>query len=174
MIHRLIPLALAAALIALPTQAQTVVIVRHGEKAGPSGDVDLSAAGQARGEALAQALGGAKVSLVLATPLKRTQQTAGATARDAGIAVVAVGFDGGDAAHAQRVAQAARKAGRAETVLIVGHSNTVADIARTLGDTRAVAPRDCEYDRMTVLVLDGAATRVIHTRYGAQSEGCGT
>ena len=80
MIQRLIAAALAAALIALPVQAQTVVLVRHGEKAGPTGDVDLSAAGQARAQALAQALSGARVTLVLASAFKRTGQTAQATA----------------------------------------------------------------------------------------------
>ncbi|MDO8801050.1 histidine phosphatase family protein [Phenylobacterium sp.] len=172
MIQRLLTAALAAALVALPAQAQTVIIVRHGEKAGPTGDVDLSAAGQARGEALARALAGAKVTLVLATPLKRTQQTAAATAKAAGVSVAAVGFEGGDAAHAQRVADAARKAGAENTVLIVGHSNTVADIARALGDSAPVAPTDCEYDKMTVLRLEGAGAKAIHARYGAPTEAC--
>ena len=75
MIQRLLSAVLAAALVALPAQAQTVVIVRHAEKAAPSGDVDLSAAGKARAQALAQALAGAKVRMVWATPLKRTGQT---------------------------------------------------------------------------------------------------
>lgn len=172
MIQRLFTTALAVALVALPAQAQTVVIVRHGEKAGPTGDVDLSAAGQARGEALARALADAKVTLVLATSLKRTQQTAAATAKAAGVSVAAVGFEGGDAAHAQRVADAARQAGADDTVLIVGHSNTVAHIARALGDTSPVAPTDCEYDKMTVLRLEGAATKAIHARYGAPTEAC--
>ena len=172
MIQRLLIAALAAALAALPAQAQTVVIVRHGEKVAPSGDPDLSAAGQARAEALAQALAGAKVTMVPATPLKRTQQTAAPTARAAGVTVVALGVEGGDAAHAQRVAAKARTAGPGDTVLIVGHSNTVAAIARALGDRAPVAPTDCEYDKMTVLELGAPATRAIHTRYGAPTEPC--
>ena len=172
MIQRLLSAALAAALVALPVQAQTVVIVRHGEKVAPTGDVDLSPAGQARAMALAEALAGAKVTMVLATPLRRTGQTATPTAKAAGVAVAAVGFEGGDAAHAQRVAEAARKAGPGDTVLIVGHSNTLAGIARALGDPAPVAPTDCEYDKMTVLELGGPATRAIHVRYGAPTEAC--
>ena len=172
MIQRLLSAALAAALVALPAQAQTVVIVRHGEKVGPTGDVDLSAAGKARAQALAQALAGAKVRMVWATPLKRTGQTAAPTADAAGWTVAAIGFEGGDVAHAKRLADEARKAGPGETVLIVGHSNTVAEIARALGDPAPVAPTDCEYDKMTILELGGPVTRAIHTRYGAPTEPC--
>lgn len=172
MIHRLLAAALAAALIALPAQAQTVVLVRHGEKAGPTGDVDLSAAGQARAQALAQALAGAKVSLVIATTLKRTAQTAQPTAQAAGVPIVALGFEGGDAAHAQRVADRARQAPPGATVLIVAHSNTLTQIARALGDPAPPVLTDCDYDTMTVLELGGTPPRALHTRYGAPTQGC--
>jgi broad specificity phosphatase PhoE len=173
MIRSLVVLALVPALIAAPALAQTVVIVRHGEKVAPSGDADLSVAGQARAQALAQSLAGARIGMVLATPLKRTQQTAQPTAHAAGAAVVPVAFDGGDAAHAQRVAAQARQAPADATVLIVGHSNTVADIARALGDAAPQALSDCDYDRMTVIQLDGLAPpKVLHTRYGAPTQSC--
>ena len=172
MIQRLIAAALAAALIALPVQAQTVVLVRHGEKAGPTGDVDLSAAGQARAQALAQALSGARVTLVLASAFKRTGQTAQPTATSAGLPVVTINFDGGDGAHIQRVADRARQAGRDDTVLIVGHSNTITEIARALGDPAPTLISDCDYDRMMVLQLNGKTARAIHTRYGAPTQSC--
>lgn len=173
MIRRLVAFALAPVLMAAPALAQTVVIVRHGEKSAPSGDVDLSAAGQARAQALAQTLAGAKVGMVLATPLKRTQQTAAPSAQAAGVAIAPIGFDGGDAAHARRVADAARKAPADATVLIVGHSNTVAAIAGALGDPSPTALTDCDYDTLTVIQLDGAAApKVLHTRYGAPTQAC--
>ncbi|CAN5741628.1 phosphoglycerate mutase family protein [soil metagenome] len=172
MIQRLIAAALAAVVIALPAQAQTVVLVRHGEKAGPTGDVDLSAAGQARARDLAQTLSGAKVTLVLATTFKRTGQTAQPTATAAGLPVVTINFDGGDRAHIQRVAARARQAGRGDTVLIVGHSNTITEIARALGDPAPTPISDCDYDRMTVLRLDGKTASAIHTRYGVPTQSC--
>lgn len=174
MLRRLVALALAATLVAAPAAlAQTVIIVRHGEKTAPTGDVDLSAAGQARAQALAQALAGAKVTVVLATPLKRTQQTAQPAAQAAGVAITPIAFDGGDAAHVQRVAARARQAPVGATVLIVGHSNTVPDIARALGDASPQPVTDCDYDRMTVLQLDGsAAPKALHTRYGAPTQSC--
>lgn len=164
--------ALALALIALPAQAQTVIIVRHGEKAAPTGDADLSAAGQARAQALAAALSGARITAVLATPLKRARQTAGPAAEAAGVPVIAIPFDGGDAAHVKRVAAQARQAPRDATVLIVGHSNTVPDIARALGDPSPQPLTDCDYDKLTVLELDGTTARAVHTRYGAPTQAC--
>jgi broad specificity phosphatase PhoE len=173
MIRHLIAMAIAPVLIAAPALAQTVVIVRHGEKSAPNGDVDLSATGQARAQALAQSLAGARLGLVLTTPLKRTQQTGLPAAQAAGVTVVPVAFDGGDAAHAQRVAAQARKAPTDATVLIVGHSNTVADIARALGDPTPETLTDCDYDKMTIIQFDGsAAPKVIHGRYGAPTQSC--
>lgn len=153
--------------------AQTIVIVRHGEKTGPTGDVDLSPAGLARAAALAESLSGSRLALVLATPLKRTQQTATPTAQAAGLPVIPVAFEGGDAVHARRVADQARTAPVDATVLVVGHSNTVAAIAAALGDPAPRAPSDCDYDQMTVLSLNGTAPpRVAHVRYGAPTTAC--
>ena len=110
MIRSLTVAILSLLLAASPALAQTVVIVRHGEKVSPNGDPDLSPAGQARARALAASLAGAKVALVLATPLKRTQQTGQPTAEAAGLTIVPITLDGGVPAHAQRVAEAARGA----------------------------------------------------------------
>jgi len=172
MIRSLTVAALSFLLAASPALAQTVVIVRHGEKVSPNGDSDLSAAGQARAQALAASLSGAKVALVLATPLKRTQQTGQPTADAAGLKIVPIALDGGAAAHAQRVAEAARKAAPDTTVLIVGHSNTVTDIARALGDPAPETLTDCEYDHMTVIQLSGPAPKAIHARYGEPTKAC--
>lgn len=162
---------LIAALAAAHAQAQTVVIVRHGEKAAPSGDPDLSGAGQARARDLAAALAGAKVSAVLATNLKRTQQTAKPTADAAGLQMVLAAVDA--PTHAQQVAAKARQAPAGSTVLIVGHSDTVGAIARALGDPAPTPITDCDYDRMTIIRLDGpGGPKTIHVRYGAPTQSC--
>ncbi|WP_411288642.1 hypothetical protein [Phenylobacterium sp.] len=56
---RLICAALIAAFASSAAQAQTVVLVRHGEKADQSADPVLSAAGVERAVALARSLPGA-------------------------------------------------------------------------------------------------------------------
>jgi hypothetical protein len=71
-------LALAAAPLPLLAQspATTVILVRHAEKADePGADPALSAAGEARARALADALRDVKVAAVLTTPYRRTNAT---------------------------------------------------------------------------------------------------
>ncbi|WP_332772361.1 histidine phosphatase family protein [Phenylobacterium sp.] len=166
-------IALAAALIsATSAGAQTVVIVRHGEKVDTSSDPALSSAGEARAAALAAALRGAGVSTVIATPLKRTRSTAQPTAAAAGLTVTSIGFDGGQPTHVAAVAALARQAPATATVLVVGHSNTVPEIARALGDADPQPLTDCDFDRMTVIQLGAGAPKVVHARYGAPTSAC--
>lgn len=160
---------LLALTIAGSAEAQTVVLVRHGEK-GEGDDPDLTAAGQARAQALADKVKG--VSRVLATPTKRTIQTASRVAAASGLAVEPVSFDGGGAAHIARVAAEVRKARAGETVLVVGHSNTVPEIAKALGDTAPVPLSDCEYDSLTIIDLDAKPATIVHARYGAPTKAC--
>lgn len=165
---RTVLLALLGALAAAPVWAQTVVIVRHAEKAAPTGDPDLSDAGRVRAKVLADALAGAKVQTVLATTFKRTQQTAKPTAAAAGVTTVVMPISGTTVDHAQQVAARARQASPGSTVLVVGHSDTVGLIAKALGDPSPTAIDDCAYDRMTVIRLDApGGPKTFHVRYGA-------
>src|SRR5438105_12994297 len=54
----------------------TIILVRHAEKAGPSGDVPLNAAGVARANELARVLGTADIAAIYTTPFVRVRQTA--------------------------------------------------------------------------------------------------
>lgn len=167
--HLLIPLLALA--VAGAAHAQTVVLARHGEKAEGQ-DPELTSAGQARAQALAEAVKGARLTRVLATPPKRTQLTAGPAAAAAGLKVEPVSLDGGGAAHVARVAAEVRKAKPGETVLVVGHSNTVPEIARALGDANPVALTDCDYDSLTIIDLGSSPPAVVHARYGAPTKAC--
>jgi broad specificity phosphatase PhoE len=92
--------------------------------------------------------------------------------RAAGLKVEPVSLDGGGAAHIARVAAEARKARPGETVLVVGHSNTVPDIAKALGDTSPFVLTDCDYDTLTVIDLGSSPPAVIHARYGTPTKAC--
>lgn len=165
----LIPLLVLA--LAGSAQAQTVILVRHGEK-GDGGDPELTPAGQARAAALADAVKAARLTRVLATPPKRTQLTAKPAADAAGLPVEPISLEGGAAAHIARVAAEVKKAKPGETVLVVGHSNTTPEIARALGDAAPVLLTDCDYDSLTIIDLSGASPRVVHARYGASTKAC--
>jgi broad specificity phosphatase PhoE len=162
---------LLALAVAGSAQAQTVVLVRHAEK-GEGDDPELSAAGQARARVLAESLKDARLTRILATPPKRTQLTAAPTAAQAGLKVEPISLDGGGAAHIARVVAEVRKAKPGDAVLVVGHSNTVPEIARALGDKAPVMLTDCDYDSLTVIDLDQSPPTVIRTRYGAPTKAC--
>src|SRR5258708_39148309 len=66
----------ALSTIAAPPQVTAVIVVRHAEKTGPTGDVPLSDAGRAGARELARVLAGAGVTAIYDTQYLRTQQTA--------------------------------------------------------------------------------------------------
>lgn len=147
--------------------AQTVVIVRHAEKADASADPLLSEAGQARAQALAAQLTDAHPSVILTSPLQRTRLTAAPTADYHSVTLEAVPLDGSIQAHLAAIVARVQALPEDATVLIVGHSNTVPLIARALGYAEAADMPECEYDRMTTLHLlgEGRAHGIV-SRYG--------
>ncbi|HEY5218814.1 MAG TPA: phosphoglycerate mutase family protein [Gemmatimonadaceae bacterium] len=149
--------------------ATTVIVVRHAEKAlEPAKDPPLTAAGQARARALAQALKDAGVSAIITTQFARTKETAAPTAEMLGIKpeIVRAG-SGPEADHATAVATAVMQHAGG-VVLVVGHSNTVPDIVAALGAKRPPEICDAEYDRMEIVTIAwGGKATVVTARYGA-------
>lgn len=164
---RLLLAALLSLVAAQTAAAQTVIIVRHAEKADASADPVLSAAGQARAEALAAAVGDAAPSVILTTPLQRTRLTAGPTAAALSVTPEAIPFGAGLPDHLAAIRARVAALGADDTVLIVGHSNTVPLIARALGYAEAADMPECEFDRMTVLHISGSTAHGEVSRYGA-------
>ena len=126
--------ALTAAL-ALPAGAMPdlVVLVRHAEKAAETGgDRALSAEGEQRALALARALQGLKVNVIVTTQARRTQDTAAPLARAVGVQPQVVqARRGALAEHVREVADAVRS--QSGVVVVVGHSNTVPAVLAALG-----------------------------------------
>ncbi|MEP7384009.1 MAG: phosphoglycerate mutase family protein [Gemmatimonadota bacterium] len=173
LIRQLLPLALASLLLAPAPrrEADTVVlVVRHAEKAGTSGDVPLSEAGEARARALVDIGRAAGVSAVVTTQFQRTRQTAAPLAQALGITPEVLGIRGGVPEHGKEIADSIRSRFSGRTVLVVGHSNTVPAIVHALGGPKYPDICDDMYDDLFTVVLssDGTA-RVIHGRYGAPS-----
>lgn len=142
----------------------TVILVRHGEKAGPSGDVPLSEAGVARAAELARVLAGVKFDAVYTTPYHRTRNTAAPVAKQGGLAPVEIATGEGYAAEMAKIVREKHAGG---TVLIVGHSNTTRDVIRALGGDVPEIP-DPQYDDLFIVTLvEGAPPKVLSLRYGA-------
>ncbi len=151
-------------------QAQTVVLVRHAEKAPePAGDPVLSPAGEARARALVEALAGTEVSLILTSPMQRTVLTAAPLKAASGAESRAVDLAQGGAAHVAQTAALAAAAPKDATVVVVGHSNTIPEIAKALGHAAAKPIADCSYDALTVIKLGSAPPQVEEKSYGAKS-----
>jgi phosphohistidine phosphatase SixA len=122
--------------------AVTLLLVRHAEKLDTSKDSAISAAGEARAQALVARLHDANISAIYATDLKRTQQTVKPLA---------------DALHLEiKVHEAKDTPGLVAllkkeqgTVLVAGHSNSLPEIAQAFGCKIEVS--DDQFDGLFVV-----------------------
>lgn len=133
--------------------ASTFVLVRHAEKAvDGSDDPALTEAGQARADALARHFADTPLSAVYSTGYRRTRLTAAPTALAHGLTVITYAAK----QPASEFAGQLRREHAGQQVLVVGHSNTVPDIAAALCACRVAAMPETEYDRLITVRIDAA------------------
>lgn len=149
-------LAFAATVLAQPT----VIVVRHGEKADDSKDPALSIAGEARAQRLADMLASSGVKAIYTTQFRRTQLLAQPLANRTGIVPTVVPAADGAALIRQILAHRA-----GDTVLVVGHSNTVPAIVKALGVKQEVRVAEDEFDGLFIVVPRGEQTSVLKMKY---------
>lgn len=161
--------AVAGAALAQTARATTVILVRHAEKAAePANDPPLTLAGETRARDLWSAVKDAGVSSVITTQYARTKATAQPTAAALHLTPEVIAA-GGATTHPQDVATAVRKhAG--QTVLVVGHSNTIPAIVEALGAPRPAPICDPEYDNLFVVTIaaDGKVG-LVRAKFGART-----
>jgi phosphohistidine phosphatase SixA len=164
MLKRAIFALILALAVAAPAAAQTIVLVRHAERADEVApnqtretDPDLSEAGRARAVSLAAALKDAQITAVYATEYKRTQQTAAPLAKTLGLTVTVVKAKD----RADLVAQLKASTGN---VLVVGHSDTVPQIITGLGVAARVSIHESSYDNL-FMVTPGTPPSLLHLHY---------
>ncbi len=122
---------------------QVLFLVRHAEKADNSRDTALSAKGEARAHALAEKLRDAGITAIFTTEYKRTQQTAAPLAEALHVRTIVHKAD--DTAGLVKLLQ------QQERALVVGHANTLSEIASALG-VELPEPGEGEYDGLYVIV----------------------
>lgn len=159
------------------TQPALVILVRHAEKAAePANDPPLTPAGVQRARDLAAALKEAGVDAVVTTQFERTRATAAPLVAQLGITPQVVRASGSTASHAQEVAAAVRALPAGQTVLVVGHSNTIPSIIAALGGPRLPDLCDPQYATLFVLSLDALPPSLVRASYGVpdapESDGC--
>lgn len=157
------------ALAVLPALAapSLIVLARHAERAEDgTKDPAISAAGQARAQALAEALKSAGIEQVLTTHYRRTQQTAAPLLAARGLqpTVLTIGA-GGMPAHLEEVVAAVNKLDGA--VLIVGHSNTLAPLVKALGGPELKQVCETSFGHLFLMTPAAQGRRLVQARYGA-------
>lgn len=147
-----------------PIHAQRVIIlVRHAEKEGGTGDVALTTAGRNRAAQLAQALADAGVDAVFTTPYQRTSQTAQPLAERIKITPSVLDVREKADTFVKRLHQEHPEG----VVVIVGHSNTIPMLVDVILRRRSgISIADDEFDKIFVLTAkkDGSWS-LIRTRY---------
>jgi phosphohistidine phosphatase SixA len=129
-----------------PTSLGTIFLVRHAEKVSEAQDALLSRVGEQRAACLAQTLRDAHIGAIYVTQVQRTQQTAEPLARSLAIKPMVIKAD--DAASlVSKVRQDLSK----ESVLVVGHSDTLPKVLSVLGVTGAPAVGHDDYDLLFVV-----------------------
>ena len=157
--------------MAVPVAAQTttVFLVRHAEKGGDPSERDpvLSDAGVARAATLADMLREVGISTIYSTPFIRTQETARPLADRLGLEITSIQPT---RTHIQDLAVTLREQHGGETVLVVGHSNTIPGIVNALGAGPYENLTEEEYDDLFVVTLeaDGTAS-VLRLHYGVRT-----
>lgn len=163
-------LALAACTqpVSAPDTRPTIfLLVRHAEKLGGS-DPGLTAAGQARADALAEVLTNAGVDRIVSSQFRRTQDTAAPLANRLGMKVEVRDLDLSDAAGSSAtIALELAASHPGQTILMVGHSNTIPRIASVLTGVPMDDLDERDYDNLFVIVREGSTGQLIRTRFGA-------
>jgi phosphohistidine phosphatase SixA len=99
-------------------QLTTFILVRHAEKADGSDDPELSEAGKARAQRLAEVLSKTSIQAIYSTSYKRTRDTVSPLAKAKGLEVIA--YEAKKADPIEKIL----KDHVGGTVVISGHSNT--------------------------------------------------
>jgi phosphohistidine phosphatase SixA len=142
----------------------TVFVVRHAEPHRTIGkrderDPDLSDAGRRRAHSLCQQLHDEDVQTIIASPYKRTQQTAEplATALRLKVNIMPAGDTDGIARRLRSLARGA--------ALVAGHSNTVPEIIAALGVFEPISLGHQDYGDLFAVRPSGQAIVLERLRF---------
>ncbi len=143
----------------------TVILVRHAEKnIEPNNpDPELSPAGQARAQELVRVLGNAGINAIYSTQYKRTQETAKPLADKLQVSLNVI-----EAKKTEDLINSIRTTNRGQTILVVGHSNTVPEIVTALGGASVPEIPDSDYDNMFIVsIYKSGSAKVTRIKFGS-------
>jgi len=155
-----IPVALIATFETMASAQQTVILVRHAEIQGsamaePKG-LPLTEAGEARAKRLAALLKDAGISAIYVTDFVRTRETAAPLARELNKDPVVLAK--GDP---QMLVEKLRTEHGGQTVLLVGHTDTLPGLAKALGHPAEIKIEPQDFGNLFVVTTRGGGSPVL-------------
>jgi broad specificity phosphatase PhoE len=162
-------LLIVAPVASLAAQATTVILVRHAEKASPTGDAGLTAVGAQRALDLAATLKHVELGAIITTQFQRTRLTAAPVAQASHLDPLIAQASGATGAHVAAVVRMIDSLPPGSTVLIVGHSNTLTPIIAALDGPTLANLCDAEHSTLFILQRNapGQPASLVRARYGA-------
>ncbi len=163
----------AAGLFFISSCGNTIYIVRHGEKtvaaANMSSDVELSDAGNERALALKEELKSKNIKYIFSTKYKRTMGTA--KPLDEYLDKVQTQFYSPSKDSASAFIEKLKSIKKGD-VLVVGHSNTIDDIANMLTGSTVVSGdlKETDYDNLYEIKRKGSKYIFKGRTYGVPTE----
>ncbi|HEY0319811.1 MAG TPA: phosphoglycerate mutase family protein [Pyrinomonadaceae bacterium] len=154
-------------------KATTVILVRHAEKAdAPREDPPLTEAGVARSQKLASLLASAGVKAIYTSQFLRTKQTAEPLAKQLGITVAPITIQTKQSNPREVSEQSIRQIvdkimeHPGDTVLIIGHSNSVPDVIKMLGGDTVPTIDEKKFDDLFIVtVYAKGKAKVVQMKY---------
>ena len=144
----------------------TIILIRHGERNAPTPtnpDPHLNAAGKARAKELIHIFGQSGIKAIYRSHFARSKETAQPLANHLGLSAIEM-----DEALQIKNDILANHTG--QTVLVIGHSDTVPDIINRLGGANLPIINDSEFDNLFVVKVFGPGrTSMTRLKYGDQS-----
>ena len=154
--------------LSIPTKAQNITriwIVRHAEKLtdNPKNtNPDLSETGFKRAEDLKNYLSNKKIDFIYSTPYKRTEETVDPLAKQKTIKIESY-----NPKEQQTLVSEIKSLKGNHGILIVGHSNTVLEIARNFGfDIKPKDLSDEDYDFIFEITLKNGKAKLNVKHFG--------
>lgn len=154
----------------------TVFLVRHAEKADePRQDPPLREEGVARSQELARLLAATGVKAIYTSQFARTKLTAEPVAAKLGLTITSISLKSNpnnprqiaEESTAEVVDRILERSG--ESVLVIGHSNSIPDVIKMLGGDKVPTIDERVYnDLFVVTVYAKGKARVTQLKYGAE------
>lgn len=177
----LLSLFAVVAILSQPVVAQefkpiTVFLIRHAEREDePRDNPPLKPAGVARSQELVRLLGGTGIKSIFTSQFTRTKQTAEPLATKLSITPTVFNLKTNpsnprqiaEESTAEVVNKILERAG--ESVLVVGHSNSIPDVIKMLGGDIVPTIDERKFDNLFVVtVYAKGKARVVQLKYGAE------